>query len=589
MTKNILPTLAFSALLASAFGASANETSKILKTGSEDTYRAIYVSYPGSLCDEITEEEKYTILDLLIMGEIDGTDIRFIREMAGVDVEGKSTEGKLKSIDLEAATIVEGGDPYFTSPTTGDLYTSDNYIGPHMFEGCPYLTSFTMPIDVVTLGQQAFSGCVSLENFYFSDVEVIGPNAFSNTALTDVILPESVKEIWADAFAYNSHLTSLYFGKNVEKWANCCLDCPNLMKYVVSESNPYIEAIDDVLFTRNHILLAYPQGKAGVYTIPDGTEAVYSRAFMRSNNPQEVNFCSSMIEVDANAFYDCGLEAVSINEGLKTIGSYAFYSCGNLKEIVIPDTVEELGESAFSECDALQEAVLGEGILEIKTNTFNYDAALTKVKLGSNVQVIGGYAFNDCNALSEINIPETLSYLETGAFDRCNSLKSIELPEGLEYIGEFCFSECDFSEITIPSTVTEVGNEAFAWNRNLVKVSCKSVTPPACKDRSFILIGPDPVLYVPAESIDAYKEAEGWRKFSQIIGETSGVIEIGAAHFISVGKGSLSVNASSQNFSVYTIEGVKVAEGIADGTSIEIPAGLYIVYCGDLSHKVIIK
>lgn len=95
------------------------------------------------------------------MGEINGTDLRFIREMAGCDYKGKGTEGKLVTLDLSGSKIVKGGDYYYYILGVC-YYTSDDVIGDYAFKDCSGLTSLTLPSSVTSIGEFAFNGCRGL-------------------------------------------------------------------------------------------------------------------------------------------------------------------------------------------------------------------------------------------------------------------------------------------------------------------------------------------------------------------------------------------------------------------------------------------
>ena len=95
----------------------------------------------GTLPDKISANEKNLITNLKIVGKINGTDLKFIREMAGRDFNGEKTDGKLSILDLSEAKIVAGGDAYFQS--SKKFYTSNDKLGNYAFFGCSGLTSLT--------------------------------------------------------------------------------------------------------------------------------------------------------------------------------------------------------------------------------------------------------------------------------------------------------------------------------------------------------------------------------------------------------------------------------------------------------------
>ena len=116
----------------------------------------------GTLPDRIASSEMYKITNLKIIGEINGTDLKMIRKMAGSNSYGGSTDGKLSVLDLSEAKIVEGGDCYYDDYYTSndDYYTSNDVIGSYAFYDCSGLTSLTLPAGITSIGWFAFDGCI---------------------------------------------------------------------------------------------------------------------------------------------------------------------------------------------------------------------------------------------------------------------------------------------------------------------------------------------------------------------------------------------------------------------------------------------
>ena len=112
----------------------------------------------GTLTGKIGSSKMYKITNLKIIGKINGTDLRMIREMAGNNYNGDSTKGNLSVLDLSEARIVEGGDDYFYR--NGICYTSNDLIGSYAFYGCSRLTSINLPASITSIGHDAFKVCI---------------------------------------------------------------------------------------------------------------------------------------------------------------------------------------------------------------------------------------------------------------------------------------------------------------------------------------------------------------------------------------------------------------------------------------------
>lgn len=155
----------------------------------------VNVETAGTLSSKISADEKYTITDLTVTGQLNGTDFVFLRAMAGQDQDNNKTEGSLEKLDLSGATVVSGGDAYFVKyggKADTEYYTKDNQMSGCMFANCAALKSIVVPTNTETIGDSCFFKCTSLESVTFPEtVKEIRTYAFAYTALPSFTFPKT--------------------------------------------------------------------------------------------------------------------------------------------------------------------------------------------------------------------------------------------------------------------------------------------------------------------------------------------------------------------------------------------------------------
>ena len=256
----------------------------------------------GTLPDKIGSTKKFQITNLKIIGEINGTDLRMIHEMAGnkgTNSVNSSTNGMLSVLDLSDAKIVKGGDYYFHTDNYF-CYTSNDKIGDYAFFGCSRLTSITLPSGVTEIGEDAFWGCSGLTSITLpSGVTKIGNSAFSDcSGLTSITLPSGVTEISESAFYNCSGLTSI--------------------------------------------------------TLPSSVTKIGETAFSYCSGLTSITLPSALTEIGNWAFNECsGLTSITLPSGVTEIGEFAFHRCSGLTSIyVYTEKLPKMGRSVFGDCDA---------------------------------------------------------------------------------------------------------------------------------------------------------------------------------------------------------------------------------------------
>jgi hypothetical protein len=264
----------------------------------------------GTLPSKIGDTKKYKITNLKIMGEINGTDLCFIREMAGSNVFGQGTNGKLVTLDLSGSKIVKGGDCYYSY---NYCYTSDDVIGNYAFSGCSGLTSLTLPSSVTTIGRSAFYGCSGLTSLTLpSSVTTIGYYAFYGcSGLTSLTLPSSATEIDVHAFDHCNNL----------KECNCLLDSELETCLARNHADWKYIPVDEIKYYHNGQELTKLE-------IPSGVDKIGSYSFYKGVNLTSLTLPSSVSSIGASAFYGCSsLTSLTLPSSVSSIATYAFSYC----------------------------------------------------------------------------------------------------------------------------------------------------------------------------------------------------------------------------------------------------------------------
>ncbi|MBR0224375.1 MAG: leucine-rich repeat domain-containing protein, partial [Bacteroidales bacterium] len=174
------------------------------------------------------------------------------------------------------------------------------------------------------------------------------------------------------------------------------------------------------------------------------------------------------------------ITSVVIENGVTSIGNFAFYECNDLENVTIPNSVTSIGSSAFSYCYALTDLTIPNSVISIGNYAFAWTDSLTSVTVPASVTSIGNGAFAGSTGLTAIQVADDNSnYTSIGGvlYNKsatqliaypCAGSVNYTIPDGVTGIGNDAFGCCySLVCVTIPDSVTSIGNGTFSACNNL--------------------------------------------------------------------------------------------------------------------------
>lgn len=310
------------------------------------------------------------------------------------------------------------------------------------------------------------------------------------------------------------------------------------------------------------ILITASSGEYSIVGPSTGTDLITNKG--TTSNIKAVYNCSiRRVEIGANvkagyrAFYYCrNLETVTIPTTF-TLANDAFSYCSQLKAIVgTPNTVTNLyntvangtsglkmfsipsnasGTIALTRSYFMKELTIPENITTLilsymysfsspiviprnvtSISFSNCDNLASSISIPNTVTTLGSSAFAQCLSLRSINLPDSITRINNAAFNQCQALISINIPSGVTRIDSSTFYQCyALSSLTIPANVTNIATQAFYQCYGMKEYHFLSTTPPTLAGtNAFTNIPSDCIIYVPAESLEAYKTATNWSTYA---------------------------------------------------------------------------
>lgn len=201
--------------------------------------------------------------------------------------------------------------------------------------------------------------------------------------------------------------------------------------------------------------------------------AIADEAFYGCGELKEILLPETLLFIGERAFGLCfTLQRLILPESLQRLGTAAFFKCYALKSMRIPAQTALIGACPFSECTSLQSVTVdpenpvyysaGNCVIERASGTLTVGCSFSEIPQDGSITAIGESAFEYCREMTSVTVPAGVTSLGDYAFAGCDALTALQLPEGLRQIGAYAFYNCaQMRAFDLPDSVETIGAYAF--------------------------------------------------------------------------------------------------------------------------------
>ena len=500
-----------------------------------------------------------------------------------------------------------------------DFVTS---IGDYAFYNMPNLSSADLGERILTIGANAFANCSGLTEITIpAKVAAIGADAFAQTGITAITaLPTTPPSIEENTFAgVPADVDLTVPAESVEAYGrargwSAFGNHTSILGRGVCGLKAEWQLTDD------GIMRVYGSGTMSSYSnngmpwrdlrdqirtlvVEEGISMIGSYAFQNCDSLTTVTLPSTLKRIATSAFQDCDNLDLTLPEGITIIDMYAFLTCPKLTATLpstllnlgtrafqgtavasahIPAGLTTMGDAPFADCQNLTAITVADdnsrytaqdGVLYSKDmkQLRQYPAGKTdaEFKVPDGVTAILAHSFFGNAHLKAVSLPDGLTTINASAFYMCSGLEAVNIPEGVTVLNGSVFYGSSLRSVTLPSTLKNINANAFGECSRIESIVSLAATPPTVGHSNvFYLVSKMVSVYVPSANVNAYKKANIWKDFKNIVGIQGGGA-CGDGLTWALGADSVLVITGSGEMADYALSGASAAPWNAQAAAIK--------------------
>lgn len=440
-------------------------------------------------CTALKEIRKITNIGTMYDGAFSGCISLKSVDLSGLHVSGQNVFERCRNLtEVITDRFTAIGTGMFANCTALTSITIKTpTVGNNAFENCQYLTTVTFanPDSGAVqfyIGEKAFYRCANLTTVDFGgcNIRSIGSQAFADTGLSSITIPEGLISVGNDVFV-GSNITTIELNDNfkIEDLQSFGFIFNKVNVTLPENSSNYV-IVNGGIYTKDMktLVKAISVDESGAFAIDSRASAIAPYAFA-GTAVKEITIPASITAMGEGAFKDSSLADITFAGGstLSSLPAYAFYGT-KITEISLPDSVKSIGDYAFASSALtaidFKGTALGDGV-------FSNCRSLAEITLYDGIVQMGSYTFSGCSALVSVVMP-SVSSLGAFTFENTPLLRSVTFGENASTVGRYTFYSANavnrqqLTTVVLGSKTHSIGAYAFANCANLAEIDLKNVT-----------------------------------------------------------------------------------------------------------------